>query len=344
MDRVTVKQKGGETLNKSEIEGIVAKMRSFTPTIETHASSDEEIQNAITFIRYDYPTVFHVGQINYSFDKATGKAILKPTYLTTQPEYEILINECRVKLTEYKKKLLLCKNDYEKELLIHDELCKNIVYADEGECSHSMIGPLIFGKGVCDGIARTAHELFHLVGVRSHVVGGTARDGKTGTIGPHVWNLVLIDGKWYNLDITFDNTISSDEIRYDYFNLSSDAIKADHTIKPEYEGFLAHCTDNEDYFLKDGRSFSTVADAEKFIIDSLKGRKDTIYFRLAQPYTEAARAQLINTFETNIKKFYSQYKSNYSVNDARNVYCWNIEYGGKASRLFVAILKKLIKN
>lgn len=330
-------------LTKTEIESIVGKMRSFAPTIELNVSSDEEIKNAITFIRYDYPTVFHVGQINYSFDKASGKAVLKPEYQLTQTEYKILIDRCRVKLTEYKNKLLLCKSDYEKELLIHDELCKNVVYADEGEHSHSMIGPLLYGKGVCDGISKTAHELFHLAGVRSHVVGGTARDSKTRTTGPHAWNLVLIDGKWYNLDITFDNTISSDEIRYDYFNLSSDAIKVDHTIKPEYEGFLSHCTDSEDYFLKNGRLFSTVADAEKHISDSIKGRKETIYFRLAQPYTEASQAQLTNAFDTSIKKFYSAYKSAFSVNDARNVYYWEIEYGGKASRLFAAILKKFIK-
>ena len=331
-------------LTKTEIESIVGKMRSFAPTIELNVSSDEEIKNAITFIRYDYPTVFHVGQINYSFDKASGKAVLKPEYQLTQTEYKILIDRCRVKLTEYKNKLLLCKSDYEKELLIHDELCKNVVYADEGEHSHSMIGPLLYGKGVCDGISKTAHELFHLAGVRSHVVGGTARDSKTRTTGPHAWNLVLIDGKWYNLDITFDNTISLDEIRYDYFNLSSDAIKTDHTIKPEYEGFLKHCTDSEDYFMKSGSSFSSVSDAEKFIIDSLKGRKDTIYFRLAQPYTEAAKTQLINTFETNIQKFYSAYKSTFSVNDARNVFYWKISYGGKMGRLLSAIFGKWIKE
>lgn len=87
----------------------------------------------------------NVGQINYSFDKASGKAVLKPEYQLTQTEYKILIDRCRVKLTEYKNKLLLCKSDYEKELLIHDELCKNVVYADEGERSHSMIGPLLYG-------------------------------------------------------------------------------------------------------------------------------------------------------------------------------------------------------
>ena len=47
-------------LTKTEIESIVGKMRSFAPTIELNVSSDEEIKNAITFIRYDYPAVFHV--------------------------------------------------------------------------------------------------------------------------------------------------------------------------------------------------------------------------------------------------------------------------------------------
>ena len=46
----------------------------------------------------------------------------------------------------------------------------------------------------------------------------------------HTWNIVRINGKYYHLDATFDNTLGNDkkEIRYDYFNLDDQQIFRDH--------------------------------------------------------------------------------------------------------------------
>ena len=49
----------------------------------------------------------------------------------------------------------------------------------------------------------------------------------------HTWNIVRINGKYYHLDATFDNTLTrnctiGEEIRYDYFNLEDKSIFRDH--------------------------------------------------------------------------------------------------------------------
>ena len=41
----------------------------------------------------------------------------------------------------------------------------------------------------------------------------------------HAWNVIRIDGKYYHLDVTFDNTLSRDDaVRYDYVNLADKQI------------------------------------------------------------------------------------------------------------------------
>ena len=104
----------------------------------------------------------------------------------------------------------------------YDKLYKN--YA------HEVIGPLCHGIGVCEGIAKTAKLLFDAVGIESIVVIGKERKEKDGLSGVrHAWNIVRIGGRTYHFDATFDNSLTRSGVRrYDYYNLSDEAIAADH--------------------------------------------------------------------------------------------------------------------
>ena len=68
----------------------------------------------------------------------------------------------------------------------------------------------------------------------------------------HTWNIVKINGTYYHLDATFDNSLRKDygnsEIRYDYFNLDDQQIFRDHEplIAP-----APHCTDHDHFYYKE---------------------------------------------------------------------------------------------
>ena len=67
----------------------------------------------------------------------------------------------------------------------------------------------------------------------------------------HTWNIVKINGIYYHLDATFDNSLGKDhenkEIRYDYFNLDDQQIFRDHEplIAP-----APHCNDHDHFTTK----------------------------------------------------------------------------------------------
>ena len=61
-------------------------------------------------------------------------------------------------------------------------------------------------------------------------------ENSTGNRESHAWNDVLIDGKWYAVDVTWDDPIIvggngrlTNDLRYNYFLKGSDTFYSSHT-------------------------------------------------------------------------------------------------------------------
>lgn len=130
-------------------------------------------------------------------------------------------------------------SDLEKELALHDYLVFNTVYDYENYMSdtvsdeaHQPYGVLVNKVAVCDGFARTMQILLDMVGIESEFVHGSS-EGDRGWNG-HAWNIVKIDGKYYHLDVTYNNIdkdnaeIENDSITHTYFNISDRQMSVDH--------------------------------------------------------------------------------------------------------------------
>lgn len=124
------------------------------------------------------------------------------------------------------------QNDYEKEKLLHDYIINNCRYDYENyqqgtipETSRTAYGVIALGRGVCQGYAEAMNILCRKAGLSSIMVKGDSR-GES-----HAWNLINIQGKYYHVDSTWDDPVTSngqDYLSYDYFNLSDDEIIKDH--------------------------------------------------------------------------------------------------------------------
>ena len=86
---------------------------------------------------------------------------------------------------------------------IFDYISNNVSYDEDGVehtliINQNLIGPVFNGKSVCEGYSKFLQQMLSLIDVESIVVQGGGRKEEGG----HVWNQVLIDGKWYNADVT----------------------------------------------------------------------------------------------------------------------------------------------
>ena len=110
---------------------------------------------------------------------------------------------------------------YEIEKAVHDWFCQNIMYEEvvKQESSpyvnknpRTAYGALVQKEANCYGYAKAFQYVMLLHGVDCLKVSGIG----------HAWNLIQLDGEWYNIDTTWDASASQRNpqggISYDYFN------------------------------------------------------------------------------------------------------------------------------
>ena len=115
------------------------------------------------------------------------------------------------------------KSEYEKVYYINQYLCDNCLYTPDDEytwVAQTAYGTLLEGSSVCEGYARSAQLLFSLCGLESYyVVGDTSEGG-------HAWNIVKVDGEFYQLDATWNDT---DYAPNSYFLVTDDFMSLSRT-------------------------------------------------------------------------------------------------------------------
>lgn len=151
--------------------------------------------------------------------------------------------------------------DLQKETRIHDMLART-VYADDGPLSHTMYGPLVDGRGVCDGIAMAFCHLCRAAGIGCRIVRGTI-----GGREPHAWDIVTLGGRDYHVDVTHDLVCNSYPGCRAYLNVT------DRDISGQYSWDGAGTCDSTgmNYHAANGLMFRTIGDADPVLRRALRG-------------------------------------------------------------------------
>lgn len=126
-------------------------------------------------------------------------------------------------------------SDYEKAYTIYDYICQTVVYDhDNAELegdevtegykhAHCIYGALMNGKAVCQGYASMLYRLLLECGIDNRLVAG----------GNHGWNIICMDGVYYNGDTTWD--AGSDTY---YYFLTGSAYFRDDDSHMGYEDYV----------------------------------------------------------------------------------------------------------
>ncbi len=204
--------------------------RNPTPTVSVPSNVTLDIDKITTYIFNDNPGLFYI-ETGFSYT-ITPKEIKIDTRLT----YSVReIDEIEAKIKSIKTAIRSKHNTdnlgvYEKEVILHDSLVKNIVYSKNGlvDETQTIVGGLIKRRCVCAGYAASFKMLCDMFDIPSIKVSGTATSRELGN-GNHAWNIVKLNGECSHVDITWDATSKGDlEKCYDNFNLTDSDIGRDH--------------------------------------------------------------------------------------------------------------------
>ncbi len=170
-------------------------------------------------------------------------------------------------------------NEFEKVKYIHDKITKNCVYGELKSGSHdSAYGCLVKGKANCEGYSKAFLLLCNKAGIDCMIVTGTAV-GDDGESASHMWNMVMADGKWYHIDLTWDDPtltpFDRNYVRYDFFNLTDSEILTTHTSeKNKFYKYPKANSVKYNYFIYNdycGYDFKSACEAmERSVTDAVK--------------------------------------------------------------------------
>jgi uncharacterized protein YjdB len=113
---------------------------------------------------------------------------------------------------------------YAKIKAVQNYILKNVSY-DYSLTKFTAYDALSSGLAVCQGYTLLAYKMLSELGVPVKFIGGTTTQSTAG----HAWNIVKIGQYWYNLDVTWDDTVNPEM----YF-LKSNASFSDHIRDSEF--------------------------------------------------------------------------------------------------------------
>lgn len=169
-----------------------------------------------------------------------GKATVSATAggVTYTCQVTVLKRTINNRIVQISKSIISKKmTRYQKIRTVHNWMIAHVKYDYQGylsgiisPLSHSARGALLKGVAVCDGYAHAFQKIMKHLHIPCRFV-----IGRSGNIG-HGWNMVKLGGKWYHIDVTFDDPIvnGSDANtipRYKYFLKSSSVMRRTHTWK-----------------------------------------------------------------------------------------------------------------
>lgn len=160
---------------------------------------------------------------------------------------------------------------YDLENFLNDTI-PSISYTKEG----------VFNEGiaVCDGYTKATEFLLTIYGFRNEYVSGTAKGLQGWDL--HSWNAVKVNGEWYMLDTTWNDSDNKEYISYDYFLISEQKLSKDH------QGYFEYKTDN-----KFDRYFD-LNEAEKEVVNST----ETIDHLNTSDYNQFPKKEIIDIFKS----------------------------------------------
>ena len=195
-------------------------------------------------------TVYVSKDNNYQYKIAEEEPIVQDNkyyYDDTLPNYEYPVideqqfydenTELNKLLDEILDEIIdINSNDFDKVLAVHNYMVLNTRYNEDHYNNNAVTFEdcdayhvLKNHTGVCSGYALATQALLNRAGVECIYVTGDAGSGNDW--GGHAWNIVNIDGKYYQLDVTWDDPIGIDDddfICWDYFLVSDNTLSKNH--------------------------------------------------------------------------------------------------------------------
>ncbi len=218
----------------------------------------------------DHPELFYVST-NFNTASSGGRITnIYPKYAMSKSEIEQAKKVFNAGVDKAISQVDNSMDDLQKALVIHDYICDNSYYKENGDISHSAYGFFKDGKVVCAGYTLAYSYIMNKLGVPCEYVTSMSMS--------HAWNTIKIKGNWYNVDLTYDNEIRSvcpnqdrfvyGVTRHNWFMKSDKYFEKDHSGRDTFDDCDGVSTTYDTAFWDDCYTNIVVSDGYYYYLDT----------------------------------------------------------------------------
>lgn len=198
---------------------------------------EKELDALLTLLRENCPELFQLDVKEGIWRTTTGQGdnrvvteVTSIPYLMDADTYRQAYRECSQIVSEVVNGAQGL-SPYEAELYVYQFITSHCVYDLSTQYCATPYGALVEGRAKCDGTAKTAQWILERLGMVVMSVSGDPMDGEIG----HQWNVIEINGTFYDLDVTADLGTETDKLLYGRFNVNDRLIRDIYPIRSSYQ-------------------------------------------------------------------------------------------------------------
>ena len=227
------------TLRKAMVnrdEKIEINFRASSSSIDLNSFFEEALAHTGNPVEGDYLRYTYAGMEADAdvYNDGRVEAIYLVDYYTTSTQETTVDSAVKSLLSQLN---LTGKTDYQKVRTIYEYITETVRYdhANLNNQSYTLkfsaYAALINKTAVCQGYANLFYRLALELGIDARIISGIGNGGS------HGWNIVELNGKYYNLDATWDEGVAPANFRY-FLRCPNNF--SDHTRNEEYTTTAFH--------------------------------------------------------------------------------------------------------
>ena len=247
--------------HKKVYDELMGHIQAMETTFELKSEfKNEDLVTILRAIRFDHPELFWFSEASSLQVTTTGSKVVAKT-LTLNTYYPIKdVPAMQTKIDAIVKNwaasLPKGASTYDKVHEAYDFVIDNTTYDLNAPNNQSMAAVFLNKKAVCAGYSNAFDYLLRAVGVPSGTVQGMAKSGSIQ--GPHLWNIVCIDGvythvdtTWGELEVANSSGQKTEGRTHNYLCVTTEEIMRSRSIDASQS--IPECTSRKyDYFAQQG--------------------------------------------------------------------------------------------
>ncbi len=232
--------------HKQAYDAMLNAIKNHEATVEINNCQFDDVSKISDAIAYDHPELFW-----YKTLSMCGN-IVKLIYGATAEESAVLQKKIDSVAAKYLEGIDESMSGYDVAIRIHAKLIAAVDYdtialekqkkegghaKDEIDYLRTICGVFLNGKAVCEGYTRAMQYLLQKCGIESAEAVGYIIKEKGETDSAHAWNIIKLDGSYYYIDATWDDssntvqTVKKNDLGFDYYCITTEEMSRTRDFK-----------------------------------------------------------------------------------------------------------------